>query len=105
MGLRRFTYRFIFCFAIACLCSRSFPALHADVNRTERIGNYEVVANQVIFRLKVAPNASVLNEIKTLTSASVLKPVGGAGAYVLTSRTMSAAALTAALSKRSDVKY
>lgn len=64
-----------------------------------------VVSNRVLFAFKDAPSAAATAEIGALTGAADVRPVGGAGAWLIDSGTLGVADLIACLSSRLDIAY
>ncbi|MGH9491779.1 MAG: S8 family serine peptidase [Terriglobales bacterium] len=62
-----------------------------------------VVSHRALFAFRSAPSQTEVAAIQSLTAASDIGPVGGAGAYAVDSPTMDVGALMAVLANRSDV--
>lgn len=71
----------------------------------ETVNGREVVAREVLVKFRQQPLASDIAQLRAAGDAEDLRPVGRAGAFLLRSRSRSAAALAAAFARRPDVLY
>ena len=77
----------------------------AQAPATAMLNGHLVVSRRVLFAFNSAPSAAAIAEIKSVTGAADMRPVGGAGAYLIDSSTLDTADLIAYLSSRRDIAY
>lgn len=75
----------------------------ATTQATDTYQGRTVVANRILLKFKQPPAAATLAAVGTATAATRLRPLGGAGWYILDSPTRSVAQLLATLTADADV--
>lgn len=71
----------------------------------ERIGGRDVAGAEVLVKTRGLALAAELAEVRSLTDADSVTPVGNAGVRRVRSKTLSAAALLQRLAKHPDIEY
>ncbi|MGH9386979.1 MAG: S8 family serine peptidase, partial [Vicinamibacterales bacterium] len=105
--MRRVIFAAVLSVAGAALFLASPPIAGQRASRFERetVNGREVVGREVLVKFRQRPPASDLAQLRAEDDAEDLKPIGGTGAFLLRSRSKSAAALVARLSRRPDVAF
>src|SRR5258708_22189084 len=101
--LVRLTVSFI-AFA-AVLASGATTSAQRGNARTERVNGREASAREVLVKFRRSPPASVLADIRSLTTAEGIQTIGRAGLRRLRARALDVPALLRLLANHPEVQY